>query len=209
LKTKGIYFLYRILQAFALPLLIFYFLFRGLKQRQYWRSVPQRLGFLPRSFKQTNAGAIWLHAVSVGEVLSCVEFVRRLRAEFPHSAVFVSTTTITGRATAGEKLGGIADGVFYAPVDYVFSVRRILRTLQPSVVIVAETEIWPNLFREVKRTDAGLAIVNGRISDAALARYLRFRGVFRAVLPHVDVILAQTPAIADRFTMLGARPDCV
>src|SRR5207248_3011845 len=138
---------------------------------------------------------------------SCVEFLRRLRAEFPHSALFVSSTTIAGHATAVEKLRGIADGVFYAPADYVFAVRRILRTLQPSVVIIAETEIWPNLFREVKRTDAGLAIANGRISDAAFERYLRFRALFCAVLPQADAILAQTPAIAGRFTTLGAPAD--
>src|SRR3954449_1625422 len=133
LKTKGIYFLYRTLQALALPLLLFYFLFRGTKHGAYLRSLPERFGFLPRLFNQTRPGAIWLHAVSVGEVLSCVEFARRLRAEFPHSGLFVSSTTIAGHATALEKLHGIVDGVFYAPVDYVFAVRRILRTLRPSV----------------------------------------------------------------------------
>src|SRR3954468_3638939 len=90
LKIKGIYLLYRTLQALALPLLLLYFLYRGLQRRPYLRSLPERLGFLPRSFKQTRPGAIWLHAVSVGEVLSCLEFARRLRAEFPRSALFVS-----------------------------------------------------------------------------------------------------------------------
>src|SRR5512141_914172 len=83
LKTKGIYFLYRLLQAFGLPVLLLYFLFRGLRNRGYWRSLPQRFGFLPRPFRQTGPGAIWLHAVSVGEVLSCLDFLRRLREEFP------------------------------------------------------------------------------------------------------------------------------
>src|SRR6185369_8634320 len=94
LKTKGIYFLYRTFQALALPLLLLYFLFRGRQNRAYIRSLPERFGFLPRSFTQTRPGAIWLHAVSVGEVLACVEFARRLRAEFPHSALFVSTATL-------------------------------------------------------------------------------------------------------------------
>jgi 3-deoxy-D-manno-octulosonic-acid transferase len=209
LKTKGIYFLYRIVQAFALPLLLFYFLFRGVRNRGYWRSLPQRFGWAPRSFKQTNPGAIWLHAVSVGEVLACLEFLRLLRAAFPHSGLFVSSSTLAGRATAAEKLRGIADGVFYAPVDYVFSVRRILRTLRPSLVIVAETEIWPNLFREVKRTGAALAMVNGRISDQAYPRYVRFRSLFEAILPHADAILAQSGPMAERFTSLGAPPDRV
>src|SRR5689334_18978775 len=122
LKTKGIYTLYRIVQALALPILLLYFLFRGGKNPRYLRSLYERLGFLPRSFRQTRPGAIWLHAVSVGEVLSCVEFVRRLRAEFPQSGLFVSTSTLAGRAAAAEKLSGIADGVFFAPVDYCFAI---------------------------------------------------------------------------------------
>src|ERR1039458_3315720 len=158
LKTKGIY-----------------FLCRDWRSGGYWRSLPQRFGFLPRSFRQTGPGAIWLHAVSVGEVLSCLEFLRRLRLRFPRSGLFVSTSTLAGKATADEKLRGLADGVFYAPVDYVFAVRRALRTLRPSVVVVAETELWPNLFREVKRTGAALTLVNGRISDRAFARYLSSR----------------------------------
>ncbi|MBZ5621138.1 MAG: tetraacyldisaccharide 4'-kinase [Acidobacteriia bacterium] len=207
MKTKGIYFLYRVLQAFGLPVLLLYFLFRGIRSRGYWQSLPERFGFLPHSFRQTCPGAIWLHAVSVGEVLACVELVRRLRAEFPHSGLFLSAATLAGRSTAAEKLSGLADGVFYAPVDCVFAVRRVLRTLQPSVVAIAETEIWPNLFREVKRTGAGLTIVNGRISDRAFPRYHRFRWIFRAVLPAADSILAQTGDIRDRFLELGAPPE--
>ena len=204
MKTKGIYFLYRVLQAFGLPVLLLYFLCRDWRSRGYGRSLPQRFGFLPRSFRQTGPGAIWLHAVSVGEVLSCLEFLRRLRVEFPHSGLFVSTSTLAGKATADEKLRGLADGVFYAPVDYVFAVRRVLRTLRPSVVVVAETELWPNLFREVKRTGAALTLVNGRISDRAFARYLSSRWFFRAVVPALDSILAQTEAIRERFVTLGA-----
>jgi 3-deoxy-D-manno-octulosonic-acid transferase len=209
LKTKGIYFLYRVLQAFAFPALLLYFLFRGLRNRGYWHSLPQRLGFLPHSFRQTGPGAIWLHAVSVGEVLACVELVRRLRAEFAHSAIFVSTTTLAGRATADEKLKALATGVFYAPVDYAFAVRRVLRTLRPAVVAIAETEIWPNLFREVKRTGAGLTVVNGRISDRAFGRYLHFRWFFAAVLALADSVLTQTDEIGERFLALGAPADRV
>jgi len=207
LKIRGIYFLYRVLQAFGLPVLILYFLFRGLGNRGYWRSLPQRFGFLPRSYRQTGPGAIWLHAVSVGEVLACVEFLRRLRAEFPHSRFFVSTSTLAGRATASDKLHHLADGVFYAPVDYVFAVRRVLRALRPAAVVIAETEIWPNLFREVHRTGAGLAIVNGRISDRAFPRYLPFRWFFRGVLSAAGSILAQTDSMRERFLALGALPE--
>jgi len=209
LKTKGIYFLFRGLQAIALPVLLLYFLFRGLRNRGYWTSLPQRFGFVPHSFRQTGPGAIWLHAVSVGEVLACVELLRGLRRELPHTRLFLSTSTLAGRATANHKLAGLADGVFYAPVDYVFAVRRVLRALKPSVVVVAETEIWPNLFREVKRTGAGLTLVNGRISDRAFPRYLPFRRFFAGVLPFADSILAQTDELRERFVALGAPPDRV
>src|ERR1041384_1646543 len=127
LKTKGIYFLYRVLQAFGLPLVTLYFVLRGFRRRAYWRSLPERFGFLPRSFRQTGPGAIWLHAVSVGEVLSCVELLKQLRAAFPNSGLYLSATTLAGRATAEEKLAGAVDGIFYAPADYVFAVRRVLR----------------------------------------------------------------------------------
>jgi tetraacyldisaccharide 4'-kinase len=206
LKIKGIYLLYRILQAFGLPLVLLYFLWRGFRDSGYWRSLPERLGFLPHSFRQTGPGAIWLHAVSVGEVLSSAEFLRRLRSEFPRTRIFVSTSTLAGRAVASEKLAASTNGIFYAPADYVWAVRRVLRTLQPSVVVIAETEIWPNLFREAKRTGAGLAIVNGRISDRAFPRYRRLSWFFRAVLPAADSIQVQTDAIGARFLAFGASP---
>ncbi|PWU12434.1 MAG: tetraacyldisaccharide 4'-kinase [Terriglobia bacterium] len=204
LKTKGIYFLYRTVQAFGLPWLLLYFVWRGLANRGYWYSLRQRFGFLPQHFKQTGPGAIWLHAVSVGETLSSLEFLRQCRGRFPKTRIFVSATTLAGYSLAREKLGGLVDGVFYAPVDYVWAVRRVLRTLQPSLVLIAETEIWPNLFREVKRTGAGLAILNGRISDNAFGRYCRWTGFFRAVLPAADRILAQTEVMRGRFIALGA-----
>jgi tetraacyldisaccharide 4'-kinase len=207
LKIRGIYLLYRVLQAFGLPFLILYFLFRGFGNRGYWRSLPQRFGFVPRFYRQTGPGAIWLHAVSVGEVLACVEFLRRLRAEFPQSRLFVSTSTLAGRATANDKLRDLADGIFYAPVDYVFAVRRVLRALRPAAVVIAETEIWPNLFREAHRSGAGLAIVNGRISDRAYPRYLPWRWFFRGTLSAADSILAQTDAMRERFLALGALPE--
>jgi 3-deoxy-D-manno-octulosonic-acid transferase len=181
-----------------------YFLIRAVRNPGYWSSLANRLGFLPRSFKQTGPGSIWLHAVSVGEILSCVSFLRQLRREFPRTRLFVSTSTLAGRATANEKLTGIADGVFYVPVDTAFAVRRVLRTLRPGLVIVAETEIWPNLFREIKRTGAALLLVNGRLSDRAFPRYLRFRRLFHAVLPAADSIEVQTDTMRERFLALGA-----
>jgi len=179
LKTKGIYFLYRVLQLLTFPAVLAYFLVRGLRQPAYFTSLPHRLGFLSRrTFRQTVPGAIWLHAVSVGEVLSLLELVPRLRAQFPHAPLFVSTATLAGRAAARDKLSALANGIFYAPIDHVFAVRRVLRTLRPAMVLVLETEIWPNLFREAKRAGCALAILNGRISDRTERRYRR-SAIFR------------------------------
>ena len=207
MKIKGIYFLYRFLQALALPILLLYFAARGVARSGYFATLGQRFGFLPRSFRQTGPGAIWLHAVSVGEVLGCVEFLRAIRSALPRTRIFVSTGTLAGQATARTKLPDLADGVFYAPVDLVFVVRRVLRTLRPSVVVVAETELWPNLFRETRRTGAHLAIVNGRISDRAFPRYLRWRWFLSAVLPAADAILTQSETMRRRFLALGAPAD--
>ena len=173
LKTKGIYFLYRTLEALLSPVVAGYFLYRGLRNPAYFTSLGERLGRLPRSYRQTAAGAIWLHAVSVGEVISIQGMVRRLHDEFPRVAIFVATGTLAGHTIAQEKLGALTAGIFYAPLDYAFAVRAVLRALRPALVIVAETEIWPNLYREVKRTGCGLLLLNGRISDRAAARKQR------------------------------------
>jgi tetraacyldisaccharide 4'-kinase len=138
-----------------------------------------------------------------------VEFIRRLRDVLPQTRIFVSTSTLTGREVAGKTLEGLAEGIFYIPSDYAFAVRRVLRTLRPSVVLVAETEIWPNLFREAKRTRASLALVNGRISDRAFERYRRQRWFFGPVLAQADAILAQSDEIARRFVAIGAPADRV
>ena len=186
-----------------------YFLVRGLRDRRYFRHFRERLGFLPASYRQTADGAVWLHAVSVGEALAAVELVRQLRAALPGAALFVSASTLAGKAAAQDKLGGIADGVFYAPLDYCSVVRRVLRRLRPRAVVVMETEIWPNLYRESKRAGCALVVVNGRISDRAAPRYRAFGWFFRRVLGWPDAILAQSPAHAARYLELGAPPDRV
>jgi 3-deoxy-D-manno-octulosonic-acid transferase len=206
LKIKGIYLLYRFIQAFGSPAVLLYLLARGLRNPAYLRSLAQRLGFLPASFRQTAPGSIWLHAVSVGEAISAVELVRQLRARLPRSPVFVSVSTLAGFEVASRKLADLAN-VFYAPIDYVFAVRRVLRALRPSLLVVMETEIWPNLFREAKRTGAGLLLINGRISDRALRRYESLRWFFGGVLAEADLLLAQSEEMRQRFIRAGAPPQ--
>ncbi len=186
-----------------------YLLYRGIRRRAYFAGIGERLGFLPASFDSTSSGVIWFHAVSVGEVLAAVELIRRLRSDLPDAAVFLSTSTLAGRTTAerrllGPKHGGLAQGVFFAPLDYRSIVRRVLRRLRPAAVVILETEIWPNLYRESKRAGASLLIVNGRISGRALPRYRSASGFFRHVLIWPDAIFTQSEEDARRFIIAGA-----
>jgi len=203
------YLVYRLFLAAAFPFSILYLLVRSWRNRLYLGSLPERLGRLPVSVVGTAGNSIWLHAVSVGEVLAAVRLVERLRADYPGREIFVSATTLAGKAVAQQKLGSLADGIFYAPIDYCFAIRAVLRRLRPSVVVILETEIWPNLYREVKRSGAALVVVNGRISDRALPRYRMLKPMLGLVLAEVDSILAQSELAAARYRELGALPEQV
>lgn len=200
------YFLYSAALAVAAALAFPYFLIQGLRHGKYRRSFRARWGRLP-SEARSEGGAIWLHAVSVGEVLACRRLVAVLRRHLPGRKLFVSTTTETGFQAARQRLA--ADGFFYCPFDFAFAVRRVLRNLRPSLVVIAETELWPNLFREARASGAMVAVVNARISDRSLPRYRAFRFFFRRVLGCADVLLAQSPEDAHRLREIGALPERV
>ncbi|HEX5431974.1 MAG TPA: tetraacyldisaccharide 4'-kinase, partial [Bryobacteraceae bacterium] len=181
-----------------------YLLYRGFRDRRYFKRLKERFGFLSGSLQPAAAGVLWFHAVSVGEVLSAAELIRRLRLQRPSAPVYVSVGTLAGRAAAEQRLSGLADGIFFAPLDYRFAVRRVLRRLRPAAVVILETEIWPNLYRESKRAGASLLLVNGRISDRALPRYRKWSWFFRHSLIWPDAILAQSEEDAKRFVAAGA-----
>jgi 3-deoxy-D-manno-octulosonic-acid transferase len=169
-----------------------------------WGRIPEKFGFLPLSLVQTGSGAIWLHAVSVGEALAAGELLRALRTRFPQTPILVSTATPTGQTVAAERLADFADGFFYAPLDFKGAVRRTLRAIRPGLLIVMETEIWPNLFSETARHGAGVMIVNARISDRSAPSYRRWKGLFGPVLEFADRILAQSELDRERFIAAGA-----
>jgi tetraacyldisaccharide 4'-kinase len=198
------FFIYNMLLALAAVGLAPYYLLRGWRTGKYHGSLSQRLGRPQLSIRETTGRSVWLHAVSVGEVLSCQELVRELRARFPRTPLLLSTATATGQRLAAEKLGSIVDGIFYAPVDFPGAVRSTLRRVRPFLVIVAETEIWPNLYRETKRFGASLLIVNARISDRSAGRYRFFQFFFRHVLALPDAILAQSGLDRERLIAAGA-----
>jgi 3-deoxy-D-manno-octulosonic-acid transferase len=214
-----VYFVYSFLTGLAALLLLPYWLVQGLRQGKYLSNLGERLGFsFPslRNLPLDQPGAIWIHAVSVGEVLSGVSLARRLKAAYPNRVLVVSTTTITGHALAQERLP-FADAVFYFPLDWVFSVRRALHAVRPSVVVILETEIWPNFLREARGREIPVLFVSGRISDRSFERYERYLGVFgfflrpflRQALSGVTAFLAQSKKDAVRIRALGAAADRV
>ena len=203
LRVKLTYFLLRLAGAALLPLLLLYAAWRCLRQPAYYSGMKERLGFLSSNIPSTKPGGIWLHAVSVGEVLSAIALLKKLREVVPETPVFVSVTTLAGRELAEKRLTGLCDGVFFAPVDFVFAVRMVLRRIAPALVVNFETEIWPQRIREVKRSGAKWAQVNARVSDRAWPSYLRLRRLFEAVMPQMDLVVAQSEVDAGRFRELG------
>lgn len=213
------YFIYSLLMGFAALLLTPYWLVQGLRHGKYFLNLGQRLGFSFRTLSELpkqRHGAIWIHAVSVGEALSGITLARRLKEKYPDRPLVISTTTSTGQALARERMP-FADAIFYFPLDWAFCVRRVLRAVQPSIVIVLETEIWPNFLREARRHSVPVVFVSGRISDRSFARHQRFLGIFgfflgpflRSALANANVFLMQGEKDAERIRVLGAPTDRV
>ena len=146
---------------------------------------------------------IWIHAVSLGEVLAVSGLVEQMRRTFPQHRVLVSTTTDTGQELARKRFGEA--NVFYFPMDFAFAIRPFLRALQPELIVLAETEFWPNFLRLARASRARMAVVNARISDRSWPNYRRFRWALRRMLVHVDLFLAQTPQDGARLQSIGAE----
>ena len=177
------------------------------RQRDYIRNLRERFGLLPNEFCQSTHGSIWIHAVSVGEIIAAAALIRGLSERYPLAPVYVSVTTVAGRRVAEQRLEGLCDGIFYTPLDYCFAIRNTLRRIRPLVLVILETEIWPNLYREVKKTFAGLLAVNGRISPKAHRQYMKARWFFAEVLSLPDAILAQDEVSRQRFAALMKPED--
>ncbi|MEZ5416064.1 MAG: 3-deoxy-D-manno-octulosonic acid transferase [Vicinamibacterales bacterium] len=182
--------------------------YQALRHRKYVGSLGQRFGYLPVSFNVDAEPSIWVHAVSVGELLTARPLLQALRERHPDLRVFVSTTTRSAQELA--RRGGLdVDGVFYFPFDLGFVVRRTLDLVRPRLFLMMETEIWPNLLRECRRRGVRTAIINGRLSARSFPRYRLARGFFTRVLADVDRICAQSDEAARRFVEIGAAPDRV
>ena len=180
--------------------------YQAVRYRKYVGSLAQRLGYLPVSFNIDAEASIWIHAVSVGELLTARPLIAALRARHPGLRVFLSTTTMSAQELA--RRGGLeVDAVFYFPFDLGFVVRRTLDLVKPRLFLMMETEIWPNLLRECRRRGVKTAVVNGRLSARSFPRYRLARGFFRHVLADIDRFCVQSDESARRFVAIGAEAD--
>ncbi|MEJ2007300.1 MAG: 3-deoxy-D-manno-octulosonic acid transferase [Acidobacteriota bacterium] len=201
------YRLYSILFTLGLILLAPYYIWRrrGRKELAGWR---ERLGLLPSSFRQETRGSIWIHAVSVGETLAIGGLVKELQRRYPDRKIFLSSVTAAGREAGEKRLPGIA-GQFYLPFDWVWAVRRVLEQIRPSVLLIVETELWPNMLNTAKEFGCATLLVNARVSDRSFPGYRRIRPFMRRVLQNLSRICTQTATDAERFQTLGAPAECV
>jgi 3-deoxy-D-manno-octulosonic-acid transferase len=173
-----------------------------LRREKYASGFRERLGNYPE-FKHDGRKVIWLHCVSVGETNAARPLVDALIEQFPSHRIVVSTTTKTGQELGKTIFTDKADAVFYFPFDWKFSVRRALRNFRPSLILLMETEIWPRLIVEAKRSGARVAIVNGRLSEKSFRRYSKVLRFIRRVLGQIGLALMQGEKDVERIKSLG------
>jgi 3-deoxy-D-manno-octulosonic-acid transferase len=195
-------YLYSLLTYLAAPLVSLVFLWRGLRDRAYWRNFSERFGYgstLP-------APSIWVHAVSVGEVQAAAPLVNSLAERFPDIPIVVTTFTPTGAARARTLFQTRAQ-VRYLPYDLPGAVRRFFTCIQPRIAVIFETELWPNLYHECGRRRVPLVLASARLSTRSVERYRRLGALFRETLAQGVVVAAQAEADASRFRTLGSDPQ--
>ncbi len=176
------------------------------RRKNFMDRLGAKAGRLPGP---TGRPRVWFHAVSVGETLSAAPLVRILKGRRPDIEVLVSTVTLTGQETAAKTLGTSADALFYFPFDVPSICARFLERLRPDVVVVVETELWPNFIAACARRAIPVVVVNARISERSFRGYGRFRFLFARVLRSVSAFSAQTADDARRLVALGADPSAV
>jgi 3-deoxy-D-manno-octulosonic-acid transferase len=202
------YLLYSALLAAGLIVSLPYWLWQMARHGKYCGGLSQRLGGIPGKLQDHVARpVIWVHAVSVGEVLAVEGIVRAIRNHHPRYRVVISTTTDTGQKLARTHFG--PEDVFYFPLDLTFAIRPYLRTLRPELIILAETEFWPNFLRLASKSGARILVVNARISDKSWPGYRRWRWVLRRVLRPIRAFLTQTEEDKKRLMDIGAASERV
>ncbi len=200
------YFLYNVLLILASPIILLILL----AKKRCRRGIPQRLGWYPRDRVDSTVttATIWVHAVSLGEVVAAVPLVRNIHARYPDRRIIVTTVTETGREAVEQRLAGIAEHR-YMPLDFPWVVAAVLRIFQPSLFLCVETELWPNLLRALARRGVPVLLVNGRLSSQSYRGYRFIRPLMQQMLASVTHCLMQSRRDAERITALGAPAERV
>ena len=185
-----------------------YFLFQKVVRGRAYAPLAARSGRLSPAVNPDGTPSIWVHAVSVGEVLASRGLLAEIKRRFPNRRLVVSTTTVAGQELAQRGLPGV-DAVFYAPVDSRGAVRRALDRVNPSLLVLMETELWPNLIHAARRRGTRIAVVNGRLSPRSFPRYRAIRPLLRPLLAEVDLYLMQAEPHAERARAIGAPAERV
>lgn len=196
------YLLYSLLFTLGILLLSPRFILDALSHGKYVEGLRERLGRLPL-IPSEGAPVIWLHCVSVGETQAARPLARLLLEKFPHHKLVVSTVTRTGQRVAREVFRNEAAAVIYFPFDWAWTVRRALGRVNPEIVLVMETELWPRFLLECRRRGIPVALVNGRLSEKSFSRYKLIRSFIRRVVNCLDLALMQSEADAERIRALG------
>ena len=194
------YLAYSLLLSLGLLVLLPYFIFQALTHGKYFDGLRQRLGRVPQI---SGKPVIWLHCVSVGETQASRPLAQRLKQQFPNHALVVSTVTRTGQQLARDVFRNQAESVFYFPFDWRWSCRRALKSINPTAVLIMETELWPNFLRECRKRRIPVGIVNGRISQQSFRRYLLIQPFIRRVLSSLTIAVMQSEADAQRLRIIG------
>ena len=200
------YLVYSLLLTLGLIVLIPRFLFQALAHGKYWPGLRQRLGSIPRLTESIHP-TIWLHCVSVGETQAARPFVRELRKQFPGCRLIVSTVTLTGQNVARTVFKEDAAEVIYFPFDWNWSVRRSLRAIKPDVVLMMETELWPNFLRRCRKEGVPVGVINGRISKKSYRGYSLIKFFVRRILQDINLAVMQTESDCQRIQNLGMPPS--
>lgn len=197
--------LYTVILHIAAPFALLVAALRGLRDPAYRGRLSERLG---RAALRFDSAPIWIHAVSVGEVQAAAPLARALSRRYPDRPLLITTATPTGAQRVAALLGDSA-GHAYLPYDLPWAVREFLERTRPSIALIMEREIWPNLFRELHRRRIPIVLASARVTGASAARHIRMAGLFAPALRQGVTVAAQTDADAERYVAMGADRACV
>lgn len=203
-------FIYSLFITLALPVIFARLLLRSIKVPAYRQRLLERLGIYPdlRVLPQFKPEGIWIHAVSVGEVVAALPLIKALQANYPAMSITLTTTTPTGSQRVKQSLGNSVTHV-YMPYDTPWAIANLVRLLQPRCLIIMETELWPNLLHACHSQRVPIIVANGRISDRSLQGYSRIKWFVSKLLQQVTFVAAQSQMDSERFVQLGLAPQKV